>query len=78
VWDPGWGVANRSFSVSSLFLSFYGASGLQKLDKGLVNSFPVILLGQDHVFTGSGPWSSKKCDLLPIYWQGAGSGICVI
>ena len=33
-------------------LSFYGASGLQKLDKGLVNSFPVILLGQDHAFKG--------------------------
>ena len=39
---PRAGVAN---------LSFYGASSLQKLDKQLVNLFPVTLLGQDHIFT---------------------------
>ena len=66
---PRAGVAN---------LSFYGASSLQKLDKWLVNAFSVILLGQDHVFTESRPWSREKCDLLPILWQGAGSGICGI
>ena len=38
-------------AVSVCNISFYGASGLQKLNKRLVNSFPVILLGQDYVFT---------------------------
>jgi hypothetical protein len=72
-----WAGGSKS-AVSVCNLSFYDASSLQKLDKRLVNSFPVILLGQDHVFTESRPWSSKKCDLLPIHWQGAGSGICGI
>ena len=45
---PGWGQQNV---VSVCNLSFYGASGLQKLNKRLVNSFSVILLGQDYVFT---------------------------
>ena len=51
MWVPGQG---WQITVSVCNLSFYGASSLQKLDKRLVNSFPVILLGQDHVFTESG------------------------
>ena len=44
-----------------VIISFYGAISLQKLDKQLVNLFPVILLGQGHIFTESrGPGASRS------------------
>jgi hypothetical protein len=74
-----------------VIISFYGAISLQKLDKWLVNSFPVILLGWTTYSKAclmpfhlvpyrkrARPWNSKKCDLLPIYWERAGSGSCGI
>ena len=51
MWVPGQG---WQITVSVCNLSLYGTSSLQKLDKQLVNLFPVILLGQDHIFTESG------------------------
>ena len=67
-----WAGGSKS-AVSVCNLSFYDASSLQKLDKRLVNSFPVILLGQDQVFTESG--SLEQQEVWPFTYTLAGSRV---